>query len=284
MLNYYYPKTLWGVTIALADVFNDFTIYRYDTSGGIVKSIEVPLVISPVTKMQQAREVGHPSDQNRYYQHVPKMALRLQGIIPASDRAMSSNEERFWLDEALELTTNDSVYKDFQPTPYDYNFTLFIRSNSMEDLSQILENILPYFNPKIMLRVKEFSFLNVERDLPVELTNINLDFTEDMDSEAMREVNAYLDFTLEGWQYKPVTSGALVKIINSNFFIGQEAGYNIDGTPIIGENTFIESHQRTEGFNSLEDVIIPSEGISTSGYNIDTNKYWVQTETSGYNI
>jgi hypothetical protein len=278
MNRFYYPRTLWRYTVALADVFNDLFIYRYDRDGNIVKQIEVILTTSPVTKMQQARKVNHPSDEERYHQQLPRMDLKLVNITQDPDRAYSSNDERIWIDDALELPNGVSVYKDFQPTPYNVNFTLYIRSNSLEDLSEILENILPYFNPKIFLRIKEFSFLNIERDIPVELTSTNLDFTQDLDAEGIREVNASLDLTLEGWMYKPVTSGALVKIINSKFFIGSNAGYNPDGTPIEPTNLNIrESSQTTEGFYNLADITMSAN--STSGYNIDTNKWWVQNET-----
>ncbi len=277
MNRFYYPRTLWQYTVALSDVFNDMYIYRYDRDGNIIKRLEVPLTFAPIKKEQFAREVDHPSDENRYYQQLPRMALVLTNLTPDPNRAYSSNDERLWIDDALELPTGVSVYKDFQPTPYNVNFNLYIRSNSLEDLSQILENILPYFNPKIFLRVKEFSFLNIERDIPVELTNTNLDFTQDLDSESMREVNASLDLTLEGWMYKPVTSGGLVKIINSKFFIGSNAGYNPDGTPIETTNLNIrESSQTTEGFYNLSDISMSAN--STSGCN-DNGIYWTQTET-----
>jgi hypothetical protein len=276
---YYYPKTIWNITIALCDLFNDISIYRHDISGNRISSIDVPLTFGPVTKMQQAREVDHPSDETRYYMSVPRMAVVLNGITQNPDRAYSLNEERFWVDDILELDSGDSVYKDFQPTPYDFSFTLFIRSNSLEDLSQILENVLPYFNPKLYLRLREFSFLNVERDWPVQLSDVNLDFTDELDSETMREVNASIDMNVEGWMYKPVTSGALVKIINSKFFIGESAGYYSNGEPISATNYNIrESSQITEGYLEESDIVIPTSGFTTSGYNVDSGKYWAQND------
>jgi len=261
---YYYARTLWGVEIALLDMFNDMTIYRFDKERNIVKSIDVPITTGPIEKMQAMGEVNHPSDTTRYYQHVPKMSLVLNGINHDASRAYSSDDERFWLDDKLSLDNGDSVYSDFQPTPYNFTYTLFIRSDSMEDLAQILENILPYCNPSFMLRVKEFLFLNIERDLPTKLETINLDFTNSMDQESMREVNANLDFTVEGWMYKPVTSAALVKIINSDLFVGYD-------------NYILDSSIKTEGYYTESQI--PTSGYNTSGYNANTEVYWTETIT-----
>jgi hypothetical protein len=279
MNTYYYSRVNWNTTIALLNAFNDITIYRYATSGtnlgAIVNTIDVPIVFGPIEKTQAAREVDHPSDTTRYYQSVPKMALVPKGLTHDSDRAYSSQEARFWNSEDQQIVLNESVYKDFQPTPYNYDFTLYIRCDMMEDVSQILENILPYFNPKYELRVREFSFLNVERDLPVELKNVNFDFSEVLDSETMRTVNVELDLTVEGWMYKPVTSATMVKIINMGLYVGDSAGFDTSGNPVTGTNLYtLDSTTQWEGYNATS--AMPTSGYNTSGYNVDTDVYWIE--------
>jgi hypothetical protein len=277
MYNYYYAKTIWNVQVAIFDLFNDMIVYRFDKQGNIVKTINVPLTFGPVEKTQMAREVDHPSNKTRYYLQVPRMALVPNGITHDPERSYSSNDERFWVDEQLDLDGGNSMYTDFQPTPYNFYYTLFIRSDSLEDLSQILENILPYFNPKLMLRVKEFSFLNIERNLPVRLDGVNFDFVNQMDTETMREVNASLDLVVEGWMYKPLTQTSIVKIINSKYFVGTNAGYDTSGSPITSTSLHIKDvGYKVEGY--YETSAMPVSGYDTSGYNADSNTYWEQYE------
>lgn len=277
MYNYYYSRTTWNTQIALLDLFNDMKIYRFDKQGNVVKEIEVILTFGPVEKTQMAREVDHPSDKTRYYLQLPRMALIPTGLNHDPDRAYSSNEERFWLDDELMLDGRNSIYSDFQPTPYNYEYMLNIRTDSMEDLSQILENILPYFNPKLMLRVKEISFLNVERNLPVRLNGVNLDFITQMDSETMREVNASIDLTIEGWMYKPLNQSSIVKIINSKYFIGTNAGYDTSGSPMTNTSLHIKDMgYEIEGYYNTS--AMPVSGYNTSGYNPESDTYWTQDE------
>jgi len=287
MENYYYRETNWGVTVSLLDMWNGMTVYRHDANGTIVKTINVPITFGPVEKTQQTRTTDFPGDGDRYYLQLPRMALVPTGMVFNSDRAYSLNEDRFWLDEALELTGSDSVFSDYQPTPWDYNFTLHIRTDSMSDLSQIVENIVPYFTPKNMIRVKEFPFLNIERDLPVQLEGgVNYEFSDDLSTEEMRFVNASIDFRVEGWAYKEPTSAALVKVIQSRYFVGggTSLDYNTSGDPISatvaasGTPTEWDAEYRTRGFDQTSAMPEDRESYDTSGYNSNSEVWWTHNQ------
>jgi len=313
MKNFYNPKTIWGVTVAFLDMFNDMYVERYIDadynnplgsydryqstsatenwlsahSADIRKVIKVPIVYGLVDKPQQTalqRLKQEESPLYNYYMTVPRMGVNLVGVAFASDRAKSLNEERFWLDEALALGSAESLKTDFEPAPYDYNFTLNIRTESMEDLSQILQNILPYFTPKNMLRVKEFNFLNIERDLPIALLSVNLDFPMELGEEQMREVNATIDFMVEGWQYKPVSIGKLVKYIDTQYFTQQYQNFanvsiGAEYNSVSASDNFntLQTMSTTVGFSAQD--VVPTSGWDLSGYNIDTEVYWTQNKT-----
>jgi len=313
MKNFYNPRTIWGVTVALLDMFNDMYVERYinpdyynplgsydryqTTSGADVwlaahatdirKVIKVPLIFGLVDKPQHTilEKMKQAEDPlYNYYMTMPRMGMNMMNVAFASDRAKSLNEERFWLDDALDLTDVNSLKTDFEPAPYDYSFTLNIRTESMEDLSQILQNILPYFTPKNYLRVREFNFLNVERDLPVALEGVNLDFQTELGEEQMRQVNATLDFRVEGWTYKPVAIGRLVQRIDTQYFT-QQFQYiaNIDTSAgpndfsAVGPLNVAQSLYTTEGFSAQD--AIPTSGWDVSGYNTHSDVYWTRTKT-----
>jgi hypothetical protein len=265
MFEYYYPKTTWNITVALLHMFNNMTINRFDNSGNIVKTIDVPISFGPMEKTYQFRKEQESGQQ--YYLSLPRIAFTMNGLTFAADRARALEETREWLSEYVNIgDSEDTLFQDFQPTPWNYHFTLYIRTTLMEDFSQIVENILPYFAPKNMLRVKEFSFLNVERDLPVVMDGVNIEFSEDMDETQMREVNGSIQLTVEGWMYKPVSAAKIVKVIKTKYFIGNSFNIGYD----------------TSGFNAMS--AIPSSGWDTSGYNSDTDVYWTKGITSAGDI
>jgi len=313
MKNFYNPRTIWGVTVALLDMFNDMYVERYinpdfynplgsydryqttsatqewlaNYSADIRKVIHVPLLFGLVDKPQHTVLEKLQAENDPlyiYYMTMPRMGMNMIGMTFAPDRAKSLNDERFWLDDALNLTDAESLKTDFEPAPYDYQFMLNIRTESMEDLSQILQNILPYFTPKNYLRVKEFNFLNVERDLPVSLESVNFDFPTELGEEQMRTINATIDLRVEGWTYKPVTIGKLVQRINSRYFtqqyqyianISTSAGSN--DLSATGPLNVVQSMYTTEGFSATD--TIPTSGWDVSGYNNETNVFWTRTKT-----
>lgn len=225
MIDYYYPETLRNLTVALLERFSYIKVHRFNKDRTeIVKEIEVPIAFAPVEKTQQDRLEDYSAEPEssgqRYYLQVPRLALNFNGFAYAPDRVMSANESREFPDTSTEGKAVNRVYEDAQPTPWNYMWTLSIRTDSISDYSQIIENVLPYFNPKLYLRVKEFSFLNIERTLPVILNDAMPDFTDELDKQNMRQINGTITFTIEGYMYKPVESGKLVKVINTHYWTG----------------------------------------------------------------
>jgi len=286
MKYYYYPRTLEGITTALMDMFNDIKVVRYDADGNNVGEKDVPLTYGPMEKYHLDRIEDNYTDADgvqhgdKYYLQIPRMALYLNGIAYNSQRAAGANTWRYWFEESLELSsgTLDTVLADYQPTPYDYNFTLFIKCDSMGNLAQILENILPYFNPKLNLRVKEFSFLNIERNLPVSMDGVNPDFSDDQTESDSRYVNASINFTVEGWQYRPILqSSGIIKIINTKYLIINESAESAISATGTSAESFLEgfstSAYETSGGVLITSATLPSSAdYITSGHYVEDNK------------
>lgn len=243
---YYGAMVIKNVTIALLDMFNDMIVTKYDSSATVVETKNVPIQWGPIEKEHRDRLENHYFDTSgneigdRFYLTIPRMSLLMTGISYNPDRAYGVNEWRYWFLETLELSGSSiqNMFSDYQPTPYDLNFELHIRADRMDYFSQILENILPYFNPKLYLRVKEFSFLNVERDLPVKLDSVIPDIRDELNETEMRQCNATLSLTVEAFMYRPFTESGMIHIINSRYYIGGSApSYNTSGNPVITSAT-----------------------------------------------
>ena len=68
--------------------------------------------------------------------------------------------------------------------------------------------------------VKEFSFLNIERDLKIVFAgDVSPDFGDSYERETDRMIEVSLQFTVEGFLYLPVSTNKIIKIINSEYFI-----------------------------------------------------------------
>jgi hypothetical protein len=271
MNTYYHPKTIKAVTTALLDMFNDLKVYKYDLSGNTVQEYNIPITFGPVETMHLNRIENHEyiasaSDSNGYKQvepigqkywiSIPRMALVMNGIAYNADRAYGVNEWREWFAETLVDGVNvDEVLRDYQPSPYDINFSLYIMVDSMDYFSQVMENILPYFNPSLYLRVKEFSFLNIERDLKVTMPGVVPEFVSNEISENDRRyINATMDLTVEAWMYRPFEYSKIIKVINSKYFV-------VDSSSVVVSAMSADS----VSVSTFEGFVISADSFSTSG-------------------
>jgi hypothetical protein len=245
---YYYPKTLKNIIISMLNMFDKMKVKDYegtlstackDKDLSLSKEINVPITFGPVRKYQQLNLQAESG--SKYYLQLPRLALVHTGMAYDSSRATGTNESRYFYDTTLNIKNIDSFFSDVQPTPFNYHFTLYVRTRAMDHYGQILENILPYFNPARFMRLKEFSFLNIERDLKVTLDSVTPEFVEPQDNNNVREVNGTINFTVYGFAYRPVTTAGLIKIIqfstyyqNENFDSVLDARYTITPSGVVG--------------------------------------------------
>jgi len=268
MEQYHYAQTLKNLTVSLLRMFCNIQVNRYAKDGvTVVKNIVVPIQFSPIEKHHAARLESYsaePEDEanKRFYLMVPRLALNFTGIQYDPDRAVGVNEYRYWQDTSQDGQVINSMFVDYTPTPYNYQFQLSIRSDHISDFAQIIEQILVYFNPKLYLRVKEFSFLNIERELPVILNDVAPDWTDELDTNGQRMINGTINFTIEGWLYRPITAAKMVKIIKTRFYTGSDT---------MGEEIIMSAFPATSA--GLPPSGTPTE-FNSSAYNAELNAFY----------
>lgn len=221
--SYYYPSTIRGVVTSVLSFFNDIHVHRLDDFGVLAKDILVPIKFGPTDKSFQFR--AEKEFGANYYVSLPNITFALTNIQYDSERAMGVNEIRSFYDDKIGLDNLNEFWTDVQPTPYDLTFSMQVLTESMDDWCQIMENILPYFKPAVYLRVKEFSFLNIERDLQMTLANVATDFLMEQGEEDKRYVNGSLDFTVKCVLYTPIKNAKIIKQIQSRYMAYDDNNY-----------------------------------------------------------
>jgi hypothetical protein len=271
MNTYYYPKTIENVTTSLMNMWNDIVIKRFDDTGNEVKERKIPLSFGPMTKAYIAK-LEQDSGQ-KFYQMLPRMSLVLNTIVYNGDRARGALEDRDWLDDELGLDANNEISSDFQPTPYDFIYTLNILTNSMVDFLQIVENFAPYFNKKGQLRLKEFQDINIERDLTVDIGEIPVEYEDQMADDDRRSISTSIPIVVHGWLYKPVSMAKIVSTINTRYLIGDLLNYDTSGNPISADNVLVANYN-TSGANETS-AFPPTGSYDLSGYTDSlSGTYW----------
>lgn len=259
--NNYLPQTIRNIHIVLLDVFNNIRVRNFTSATSnddIVQTIRVPIQLSMQEKYLTILKELEQSDGYKYYEKFPKMSLTWTSINYNGERSKGTNVKRHWKDINTGFTDVDSYIQDVSPIPYDLGFDLDIRTQSMSHYTQILESILPYFNPARHIRVKEFSFLNVERDIKVRLEGVSQEVIIDQDEQTRRMVNGTLQLTVEAFIYEPFeTDINIIKEIRTKYYSGpQSAGLSaLDGFHTSGWDssaTFPNTYNYTSGVFSAD--------------------------------
>ena len=240
MLNdYFFKDEIRNVTVALLDMFNALKVYRKDKNGNVAKIIDVPVKFGPAEKyflFQMQRESG-----KKYYVTKPSIQVEFTNLEYDSERVTGPNELRQFYEDVIETSASEQFWSDVQPSPWNFNYTVQIQTESMSDMSQLLENILPGFNPSLHLRVKEFNFMNIERNMKVQINGgVSFDYPQEMSEEDSRFINATISLTVNAYLYRPVDREYIIKFIKMRYYYNNDrshyeqystSGMNIDDTP-----------------------------------------------------
>ena len=104
------------------------------------------------------------------------------------------------------------------PTPYNVGITLYVYSKNQDDGLQIIEQILPYFNPDFNLSLKALPDLNIVNDLLIELDNISYDDEYEGDFSQRRAIIWTLNFTMKLNFFGPINRQGIIKSVNTEIF------------------------------------------------------------------
>jgi hypothetical protein len=218
-----------NVSIALLNIVKDIKCANYDTSGNVVKVLDIPIIYNVCEKDYYARLINHWWDfenveQNkRFYVSKPRTNLSFIGMSYDARRQSDSNAITEYLKQSIAtsgIDISDSL-TNLNPTPYNFDYMLEIKTESWLHLTEILEQFLVYFNPCAQISVKEFNDINIARDLKVSITSIGFTINEDKDSFGYKTADCSIGLSVEGYLYKPLSNTGIIKEIISNYFTAE---------------------------------------------------------------
>ena len=150
--HFYHEKTRKCVSI-FGTLFNDINVVRKNAGGAIISQMKVPLSYAPKQKfLDRIRETAEMSDAQVAVK-LPRMSFEMTSIYYDPVRQLPRVNN---FTKSIDGNTGSKT-KFFTSVPYIINFQLNILSKTNEDAVQILEQIVPYFNPAYTITMKPFN-------------------------------------------------------------------------------------------------------------------------------
>ena len=211
---HFYHQSLRRLVIAFGTIFNNIVIHRKDSSGNVVQSIKVPLAYSPKEKFITRLDQQADLDSREVAITLPRMGFEIAGIAYDATRKL----QKLGKVRAVKSSSPSIMDYQYNPVPYNISFNLYSFTATAEGGLQIIEQILPYFQPDYTVTINTIPSMNIKRDVPVILNNVNYEDSYDGAYTQRRAVTYTLGFTAKTYLYGPVYSQRVIKETQADMY------------------------------------------------------------------
>ena len=195
---YYYHEIIRKSIVSFGTLFNQLYIQHKDADGGTYSEIRVPISYGPSQKF--LARIEQQPDLNKPVQiTLPRMSFEMNSIQYDSSRKSG-------VTQTFKASDGNNLKKVYLPVPYNIGFELNILSKLNDDSLQIIEQILPYFQPAFTLTVDLVNSIGEKRDVPVVLDNISFQDDYEGDFSTRRALIYTLQFTAKTYLFGPIAS------------------------------------------------------------------------------
>lgn len=213
----FYHNIIRKYIIAFGSLFNDIHVIRSDATGTQVKDIKVPITFASKDKARYQINSLHSrvNESIKIGQILPRISYILNNSIEYDNtRIMNPLLSR---QKRIDPSENFAMSEVGIGKPYNFIFQLSIWTKYLDDMFQIVEQVLSFFNPDYHVTIKEIPELNVETSIPIVYQGCAPSFETEFDDTSWRVLRFDIDFSLKGWIYPPIRDESIINNIKMNF-------------------------------------------------------------------
>ena len=220
----FYHGTLRKYVIVFGNMFNGIQIQRFNSSNERIQSITVPIAYGPKEKFL-VRLGQDPNLDQDVAISLPRIGFEMQAVNYAANRKLQSTIKNV----AVNSSNNRNVKTQYMPVHYDITFLASIFVKNADDGTQILEQILPYFQPEWTNNIKLLPEMDLTYDVPCILNDVTLEDTYEGSFDTRRALVWNLTFTMKGYIFGPVSTTGVIRRSDTTFNAAIDLN-NIEGT------------------------------------------------------
>jgi len=242
MFGYFYHEIFRKTIISFGNIFNNIEIRHTNNSDKTISVVKVPLAYGPIQKFL-ARIEQDPSALRPVKMTLPRMSFEFNGLNYDASRKVTTTQS----------FVSETGKKVYMPVPYNMQFELNIITKLNDDALQIVEQILPYFQPSFNMTINLVDPINEKKDIPVILDSVS--FTDDYEGDftKRRSLVYTLRFTAKTYLFGPIPSSStgIIKKVTLDYMTGVDTkkremryvvtpratkDYNDDATTVLADN------------------------------------------------
>tara|TARA_Y100000004_G_scaffold62817_1_gene70367 strand:+ start:949 stop:1749 length:801 start_codon:yes stop_codon:yes gene_type:complete len=222
--DHFYHKKIRKSVAMFGSLFNNLYVIRLNSSGASTSQLKVPLSYGPKSKfLERIREQPDLTTDSKVAIKLPRMSFEITSISYDPSRQLSKIAN---FNRSSPITGDVSTRnKFFVPVPYNIGFSLAVYAKNQDDALQVVEQILPFFNPQYSLTMKPFpsDYPNIKEDIQIILEGLSFDDSYEGTVESRRTIIYTLTFLMKIQFYGPTNRSDIIRKAISNVY-NQGAG------------------------------------------------------------
>ena len=216
---HFYNESIKTAVAVFGSLFNNIVIKRRDG-----KFLPVPISYGPRQKWLEAQK-QFEREEEMFEKFLPRLSYEIVAMSYDANRKITNKQSVIRLPDSLSLPRQ----RVHSPTPYNLDFTLYCTTKNLNDGWQIIEQILPFFTPSYVVKVRNFP-LDADSDTPLPSNTYDMPFilnavtwADDYTGDIVdrRAVEWNLEFQTKLWFYGPAVTTSI--IYDSRAIIGVPA-------------------------------------------------------------
>ena len=192
-------------------MLDNFTIVRRDSNNVELQRIKVPVKYGPkdhfVTRFNTDPDLLKETQIT-----LPHISYEIESVTYDKPRQQNA------LLRMARGNTATRVASSYMHTPYDIDFTATIYTKTTDDGNQIIEQMLPYFNPDYSVTITPIAELGFLKDVPIILKSVSPAISYEGGIDSVRYVMWTLSFTMKAYFFGPITTPKIIRKSIANIF------------------------------------------------------------------
>ena len=258
----FYHETMRNVIVAFGTLFNNIHLVRKNNSGSIIQTMKVPLAYGP--KQKWLTRLDADADlSTKVAITLPRLGFEIQNL--AYDPARKLNRVQKFKKVKDSSANSGKLDTQFMPVPYNLGIELYAMAKQSDDALQIVEQILPFFQPDYTLTINDMTDMGIKRDVPIVLESVSYEDSYRGDYGDRRAIIYTLGFTSKFYLYGPVTSSKVIKTVQVDQYANleteapkREQRYTVTPNPVSADADddfgFNETHSFFEDAKNFDPV------------------------------
>ena len=213
---HFYHQKVRKCVAMFGTLFNNIYVLRKNSAGAVISQVKVPLSYAPKEKyLERIRANPDLQENSQVAIKLPRMSFEITSFAYDPQRQLTKVSNFNTTGSAI---TNRQKF--YSPVPYIINFQLNMYAKSQDDALQMVEQILPTFNPQYTLTIKPFSteYPDMKEDIPIIIQSVS--FADDFEGavEQRRTIIYTLDFEMKVQFYGAIANSEIIRTANTDLY------------------------------------------------------------------